>query len=163
MKIAVLTFALMLSSIGFASEQSTSDAIIGHWQYVGHIYEGQVQDPINPDLILTFQFNDDGSDRLHWERKNEPGFCERHGQYEYSGEILIDQVTWVNPNNSFECGKDPDMRLGNKTQTRLIYNEGKLYMDLPLGDKTLTYIWQKIEESKQPILILLQHQRPAYD
>lgn len=138
--IVALQFLIILASgqTAFSKENST---LWGKWRFIGYIYGGSFQEPANPNLILTFEFLQDGTDVLHWHRLNENGFCERKGKYSYEREKLIDEVIWVNPNNSFECYRDPDMVLGKKQITPLRRQSDRLYMDLPLADETLTYVW----------------------
>lgn len=125
------------------SDSDSSSQLWGHWKFIGYIYSGQFQNSPNPNLVLTFDFFEDGTDILKWYRTNETGFCERKGKYSYDGKKLTDQITWVNPRNSFECWKDPDMVVG-KTQVTPLRREGEvLYLDLTLSDDVLIYVWKK--------------------
>ncbi len=145
-----LFFLTVLNSSTYAFVPNDSSPVIwGKWKFVGYIYGGVFQDPPNPNLILTFEFLTDGTDLLHWHRSNEQGFCERKGHYAYDGEYLIDQVYWINPDNAFECNHDPDMVLGKKQITPLRRSEERLYMDLPLSEQTLTYVWARDNQGMQ--------------
>lgn len=130
----------------FAGSESL---IWGKWKFIGYIYGGHFQDPPNPNLILTFEFRQDGSDVLHWHRLNEEGFCERTGRYTYDGQELKDEVISVHPGNAFECYHDPDMMVGQTHTTPLRNENDQLYMDLPLSDQTLVYVWAKQPEFYQ--------------
>lgn len=145
--ILIVTFASQVSTAAaLEGEFNYNESVQGQWRYIGHYYEGVFQNPLNPNLVLTFEFTADGTSRLHWYRLNEPGFCERTGIYSFDGHKIMDKVTWVNPENSFECGKDPDMQLGHNTETPARIVEGKLQTDLPLGDSFLIYVWEKIKQ-----------------
>ena len=148
MKNLIFILILTLSSFSLAEGESPlnyNENLWGHWQYIGHFYEGQFQEPLNPNLILTFEFSEDGTDRLQWHRLNEDGFCDRQGKYSFDGKVLTDQVIWVNPENGFECGKDPDMQVGHVTQTNVKIINDQIHMELPLGDKSLIYVWNRIK------------------
>jgi hypothetical protein len=118
------------------------ESIIGVWRFVGHIYHGAVVPPFNDKLVLTFQFFEDGTDILKWYRLDEDGFCERTATYQYDGQNLSQEVIAVNPKNTFECSKDTDMRIGTKSISPFYKKDNKMYLVLPLGDDTLTYIWE---------------------
>lgn len=138
---------ILVSYNAFATIDSNKDSsslLFGKWKFIGYIYQGKFQDPPNPNLVLTFEFFENGTDLLHWHRINENGFCERRGAYTYDGKNLGDEVIWVNPRNAIECNRDPDMNLGKKEVTPLRNEEDKLFMDLPLSEQTLTYVWSKI-------------------
>jgi hypothetical protein len=124
----------------------SNESIQGKWHYIGHFYQDVFQKPMNPNLVLTFEFTEDGTSRLRWHRTNENGFCERTGKYSFDGKHILDEVTWVNPENTYECGKDPDMQLGHKTETPARLVDGNLQTDLPLGDSFLIFVWEKVTE-----------------
>ena len=137
-------YFLFISSSGLAFFQNESNSmILGKWKFVGYFYAGKFQEPPNPNLVLTFEFFENGVDLLHWHRTNEEGLCERKGNYTYDDQKLSDEVVWLNPDNVIECGRDPDMVLGKKLITPLRRKDDRLYMDLPLSEETLTYVWAK--------------------
>ncbi len=117
--------------------------IVGVWRFDRIILDGEERPPFNPDLIIEFNFREDGSDTLLWYRNNEKGFCERDGRYAFDGEFLRDKVTWVNPQNRFDCSRDPDMQLGRETSTPTVLKNGELYMTFQVDDQSLTYIWTR--------------------
>lgn len=118
-----------------------SEALIwGKWKYVGFIYKGQFNPPLNPDLILTFEFFKNGQNILRWSYLNEDGFCERKGEYSYDGKNLTDKIIWVNPKNSMECQKDPDMIKGRTQITPLLRVNDQIHLEIALSDENLIYI-----------------------
>ncbi len=152
LKLWILIFIVGgINSLSLAASRSDlSSSLWGKWRFIGYIYLGQFQEPPNPYLVLTFEFLQDGTDTLHWHRINEDGFCERRGNYSYDGQELVDTITWIHPGNAFECSRDPDMVLGKTQVTPLRNDEDRLYMDLPLSDEILTYVWEKeIQYNKQ--------------
>ena len=143
----IIAFVLMVSLPGWSSPSrlmaASNHLLWGKWKFIGYIYEGIFQQPPNPNLVLTFEFFEDGTDILKWYRLNEPGFCERRGRYTFDGQQLTDQILWVNPKNAFECMRDPDMTPGRTQVTALRREANELHMDLPLAEQTLTYVWGK--------------------
>lgn len=120
------------------------DAILGQWKWHKYIYDGQEFPPSNPNLNLIFEFMEGGRNRLYWDRTGERGFCERYGNYIFNQCQLIDQVTWVNPDNALGCGADPDMKEGRQTMTRAEVRGDEFYLYLSLGGKPFIYIWKKL-------------------
>jgi len=117
-----------------------SDEILGNWQYDGFFYESHRYPNPNPDLVLIFTFEPNGTSRLVWHRKNEPGFCERLADYEVRGNHLYQKVVWLNPANDPNCSKDSDMRLNSETNTEISIIEQELWFHLDLNGKPFKYI-----------------------
>lgn len=116
----------------------------GTWQFHLLRYKGQEMQPPNPDLIILYEFGDDGTDRLYWHRLGEEGFCERRGLYVASGGQFLDYIVWVNKKNRGDCGQDPDMKLGRTSLNTYRIKDGQLELDLQLSDEILTYIWKPL-------------------
>ncbi|MEY4616152.1 MAG: hypothetical protein RJB66_1112 [Pseudomonadota bacterium] len=139
-----LLIGLWIFSIAPSAFSADKGALlVGRWKYIGYVYDEVFHAPPNPNLILSFEFLSDGTDVLRWFRLNEHGFCERKGLYTFDGSSLTDEVTWVNPENAFECYRDPDMVVGKKKVTPMRRVLDRLYMELPLSDETLIYVWEK--------------------
>jgi len=132
-----MTFAALLLSL--------SSLLTGQWQFYKMIYEGQELPPRDPRLLLRFDFKESGADRLYWTLDEGKTFCERKGRFTYDGEILEDEVTWVNPDNEPTCSSDPDMQPGRKTTSSARVVEGDFRLEIPLGGESLTYVWKRIE------------------
>lgn len=121
--------------------------IFGFWHFEDYIYQGQRQPRPNPKLHIYFEINDTGTHRISWKRDNESGFCEKFSIYTYQDCQFSDEVVWVNPNNSPECQKDPDMRLGRKTTTEMNLVNGELFLHMSLAGEPFIYIFQKQKSS----------------
>lgn len=132
--------ALLLCGLALPAHATS---IYGVWQYDGFHYEGHRYPNPNPDLFLTFTF-DDTQSRLFWKRQNETGFCERLAEFKVSDGYLWQKVTWLNPKNSFECGKDPDMRLGSETQVRFQITDEHLELYFDINGKEFIYLLKPI-------------------
>lgn len=141
---SLITILFSYSPKGFAVPHyyigDSDSQLWGKWKYIGFIYKGQFQNPPNPNLNLTFEFLQDGTDILYWNYTNEQGFCERKGEYSYDGTHLTDKIVWVNPKNSIECQRDPDMTTGRLQITPVKRVDDQLHLDIPLSDDTLIYI-----------------------
>lgn len=122
-----------------------TSAILGTWLFVSLIYNGVIMDPPNPDLRITYEFRDDGTNHLHYHREGERGSCDRIALYEYNGKELFQQVTWVASHNADFCSQDPDMQLGSITKTAAQVMDGKFYLTLRLSDENVVFVFRKLE------------------
>lgn len=141
--IAQLLIALNLFMPPLLSAGPT-DEIVGSWVVYKLILDGVERPPFNPDLVIEFTFNEDGTSRLGWYRKDEAGFCERHGLYAFDGEHLRERITWVNPGNNADCSRDPDMQFGRETHQPARIIKGDLHTFFEVDDQTLVFVWRKI-------------------
>lgn len=137
----IFMILVLFSGTVFAADENP---LLGKWQFMSIRYKGDELPRPNPNLILTFDFGDDGIDTLRWSREGESGFCERKARYTFDGANLSQEVFWINPDNAAECAKDPDMRPDVKTVTPMRKVGEKLEMDFNLNTDPLTYIWEKI-------------------
>lgn len=142
---AILTLLLFLQAYAGESASAISQQdLIGHWQFYKKIYRGiEMPEPPEATLRLHFEFYPDGTDRLFWWHEGEGDWCERIGKYSLEGQELVDEIVWVNPKNTMECARDPDMQKGRVTRTLISLEKGDLHFHLNLGDETLIYIWRK--------------------
>jgi len=129
-------------------------SIVGKWEFTSYLYNGRELPKPNPDLNITFEFKDDGMSRLYWDRNQEVGFCERTAQYQYSERFIFETIVWVNPKNSFDCGRDPDMQLGRSSQTEYRITNNRLETRVLVGDLDVWYIWQKVQEAQHPPAVM---------
>lgn len=137
---SILPIGVKANSLALFDVQGAG--IVGQWRYIGHYYRDQFQLPYNPDLVLLFHFSEDSQSRLTWYRLGEMGFCDRKGQYKWDGSTLFEKVLWVNYKNAPDCGKDPDMRLGSESRSKLKRLKNQLFLSLPLGEEELIYIFE---------------------
>ncbi len=153
MKIILTVFFILngpFSKAFSASEEGSS--LHGKWKFTKFIYQGQEHPPLNPNLQLYFEFYKTGTNRLWWYRSDERGFCERIGIYSYQEDKLTDEIVWVNPQNNFDCSKDPDMQMGRKSTTLVEILDYQLRIHMSLAGEPFIYIWEK---KKTP------HQQPV--
>jgi len=109
-------------------------------------YQGEILPKRDPRLTLKYTFNDNGTSELYWTYDEGQSFCHRKGLYLYNEakSILEDISTWINPNNKADCSMDPDMQLGKRSVTPISWtNCGKLKTEIPLGNETIYYVWEK--------------------
>lgn len=117
--------------------------LIGIWMYVSLIYQGQPMPKPNPELKMTYTFYNNYINEIFYYRENETGFCKRKAEYKLQSDTIIQKVVEVDPANSFNCDQDTDMQMNNISAAKYIVEKNKLYLILPLGDETLTYVWEK--------------------
>lgn len=129
-------FYLLVSS----NEAFSYPSIEGRWHFTSYLYNGTELPKPNPNLTILFEF-DNGVSRLYWSRKDEVGFCERKARYQYSQEHISEIIVWVNPDNRFDCGRDPDMQLGRQSKTNYRFHNGNLQTRVLVGDLDVWYIW----------------------
>jgi hypothetical protein len=122
--------------------------IIGSWIFVSLLYNGQILPPPNPNLVIEYTFQEDGINRLHYERKDEKGSCDRLALYEFNGEQLNQQVTWSAPHNAYFCDQDPDMKVGSVSSTKAWLKNEELYIAVQMGAEEVYFIWKRSKSSK---------------
>jgi len=131
---------LLLCSVG-----AKADIVLqGEWVLTGMIYRGAEIPPLNPNLNLRWSFFSNGTERLYWDRKGEKGFCERFANYQITDTQIHEEVFAVNPLNSPECAKDPDMQVGRRTSSKIEIQEQKILLYLQMGDEELVYVLKQV-------------------
>jgi len=124
--------------------------MLGNWKLIGYFYHGELRPPLNPNLILVFQFNADGSDDLYWSRVGEVGFCERKGRFNVTGNIYNDEVLSTNPRNAMNCGEDADMQVGKKTSTEIDLTDGRFRLNIGLSGEPFYYVFESTPDFPGP-------------
>jgi hypothetical protein len=123
--------------------------ILGSWQFYAYVYDGHEIPAPNPALSQIMEFGSDGVCRLYYKREDEEGFCERKAHYYIENDEIIQEITWVNPDNQSSCGQDPDMQLGRVTSNKARVVDDIFQLDIPLSDETITYLWKRIPSPEQ--------------
>lgn len=142
----------LLMNLPMLSYAGTQDPLLGTWFYVGFIYEGNEYPRPNPNLKMYFSFFDTQKVRLYYRWDDEQGFCHRVASYQYKVPIeeLYQKVEWVDERNMSKCSADSDMQLNKETLTHVRFLNGRMLLDLPLGDKILTMLWVRHNEDQYP-------------
>jgi hypothetical protein len=137
--------ALLAVLIGFiATTAYAEDSIVGKWTYYKKIYQGkEMPEQPGATLRLQFEFHADGTDSLSWHHEGEHDHCYRRGEYKVEGDMLIDKVVWVDPENSPQCASDPDMQDGKSSRTPIHFENGDLFTKIPLGEEEIFFVWKK--------------------
>lgn len=121
------------------------NSIFGVWIFVGLLYNGQLLPPPNPQLVIQYEFQPDGINRLHYHRKDENGSCDRTALYEFDGKELYQHVTWSAPYNAYFCDQDPDMQLGSISRTPAVIQNGQLHISVQMGNEFVVFIWDRVQ------------------
>lgn len=119
------------------------NALIGVWLYASLIYQGKPMDRPDPALIMKISFLSSTTNEIFYYRNNEVGFCKRTATYYVKDGMLHQEIIAVDPNNADYCSQDTDMQMGQVSATPFEVKDETLYLTLPLGEETLTYVWQK--------------------
>jgi hypothetical protein len=138
-------FQLMLAANAQApipTDQTSAEDLVGKWVAIGYFHNDDWIQPEDPQIKITYEFREDGTDTLFWQRQGNTAFCERKGEWSVSNGILQDEVTWVNPKNGMDCGSDPDMQLGKVTQSEFWRNENQMFLKIPFAAEFLIYVWE---------------------
>lgn len=117
--------------------------LLGTWLFSGLLISGEWSPPLNPNLVMEFEFYKDGVSRLKYYRKDEEGTCERRALFEYDEQILVQKVTWLSKENGPRCAEDPDMQMGSETWTPVRIVENQMHMELQVGEETVILVWDK--------------------
>lgn len=129
-----------------ATDAMASEAVEGNWRFYKKIYQG-TEIPEAPGATLRMYFEFDGSkSHLYWRHEGEKDHCSRRGKYHLEEGIIVEEVTWVDPENTFACAQDPDMQLGRKTRTPYYFHGKDLALRFHLGEEPLDLIWRKESE-----------------
>ncbi|MGZ3775761.1 MAG: hypothetical protein ACXVCY_14435 [Pseudobdellovibrionaceae bacterium] len=126
-----------------------NNLLVGLWLFTNILYKGQVSPRPNPNLQMTLNFETSGTNTLNYYRTGEDGFCRRQASYEYDGINLVQHITSLDENNAYFCQGDPDMTLGKTSTNKAYLKEGKLYLELEMGDEVLTYIWTPVPAAQK--------------
>lgn len=141
---------ILLCLIFFLSfkAQAVSDGseFFGKWLYYKMVYKGELIDPLNPQLVMIFTFQENGINNLSFHKNDEEGFCERTAvwMYDDAKKELHQQVTWANPANRADCSNDPDFQVGHESFSPFKLDQGQLYLSVPLSDETVQLVWKKL-------------------
>ncbi len=119
------------------------NSLIGIWLFVATVYQGNEAPRPNPDLQLRFIFQSASKNEVFYYRTGERGFCRRWANYRIEVNFIIQEVVQTDPNNASNCGADPDMQLGIISKTPFELKDGKFFLDLPLGDEGIRYIFDR--------------------
>lgn len=117
--------------------------LIGIWLYTSLIYRGTPIPPLDENLQMYFIFNNENENQLFYYRTSAEGQCRRTATYSYRDNKLYQKIVSADASNAANCSEDPDMQPGRETVSDLEVTENCMYLTLPLGDETLTYVWQK--------------------
>ncbi|MCO5143348.1 MAG: hypothetical protein M9962_09690 [Oligoflexia bacterium] len=137
---------LFFFSIFYAlTTEAMPPSIVGHWFYYKKIYQGQ-EYPERPSstLRLHFEFNEDGESHLYWWHEGLGDHCSRKGRFYIENDHIVDEVVWVDPNNTADCAYDPDMQKGRKTKTPYYFILDDLVVRFHIGGEPLDYVWKRI-------------------
>lgn len=145
MENTVKTLILLLALISINANAQGS-VVEGHWFFYKKIYQNQeIPEPPGATLRMHFEFSAKGESTLYWWHEGEKDLCRRKGIYSVEEDQIVDEVTWVDPKNSYHCVQDPDMQLGRRTRTPFYFRGGDLAIRFHLGDESLDLVWKKIK------------------
>ena len=136
----------ILSIIFFVNAASAviiEPRLYGKWEYVGFQYQGNYYHT-NPNLHVVFNFESEDRLRLSWTRDDDQSHCARLAEYKISDDVLYQKVIWLDPENSFGCSSDPDMVLGQVSETQFSTSENVLNLYLSLNGEQLIYILNRL-------------------
>lgn len=119
--------------------------LIGIWFYTSLIYQGKPIPRPDQNLQMYFVFTSENENQLFYYRTLENGFCKRTARYFYNENKIYQKILNVDPANADECSEDPDMQPGLESISDLEVTQNCMYLTLPLGDETLTYVWQRAD------------------
>ena len=141
----VLATLMSVGAVGIDSRDTDEAQVLwGNWQFHRYILNGETNPIPNPQLVLQYEFFANGTNRLFWTRKNEPGICERQALYHYQDELIHQEVVWVNPENAVGCSNDVDMQLGQKSTARLKRVGEFLHLYIPFSGDDFIYVLKRI-------------------
>lgn len=139
-------FSLLLLSFNF----SYASEFEGVWRFTSYLYQDHIIPAPNPNLNMTFEFKNDGTNILYYKREDEVGFCERIASYAISEDgVLYQRVTHLNPNNAPMCASDVDMQMDKESYSHVYILDNQLYLEVLLADEALYFIWTPLNVEKK--------------
>lgn len=140
-----LALLFLLAPFASAGVNPGTEPVVGHWFFYKKLYQGQeMPEPPGATLRMHFEFLEGGESLLYWWHEGEGDHCKRKGKYYVEDGHIVDEVTWVDPENTMHCSQDPDMHLGRKTRTPYYFYGQDLALRFHLGDEPLDLIWKKM-------------------
>lgn len=135
-------FALLMFCFGV--EALAGSSVEGRWRFYKKIYQGnEMPEAPGATLRMFFEYGEAGDSHLYWWHEGESDHCSRRGRYHIEAGHIVEEVTWVDPLNTFSCAQDPDMQLGRRTRTPYYFQGNDLALRFHLGDEPLDLIWRK--------------------
>jgi hypothetical protein len=143
LEIAVKIFIALLA-LCFTTSAFAGNAVEGRWRFYKKIFqENEMPEPPGATLRMFFEYSANGESHLFWWHEGDTDHCSRRGRYHIESGHIVEEVIWVDPENTFACGQDPDMQLGRKTRTPYYFHGKDLALRFHLGDEPLDLIWRK--------------------
>ncbi len=151
LKCGAIVFCFMVSVPSMASIDQGD--LFGNWLFYKMIYKGELMDPLNPQLVMTFNFQDNGQNTLSFHRTDEEGFCERTALWFYNREKqeLHQHVTWANVKNRADCNADPDFQVGHESFSPFKLENDQLYLTVPLADEKVVLVWKRLPSPQKEL------------
>lgn len=119
--------------------------LVGRWQFYKKVYQG-IEMPEGPGATLRmhYEFSAAGESYLYWRHEGDTDYCGRKGRYFTEEGFLVEEVVWVDPENTYGCSRDPDMQLGRRTRTPYYFRDGDFALRFSLGDEGLDLLWRRL-------------------
>lgn len=137
-------FLALLLAVGAVPARAEPDpALVGGWRFYKKVYQG-IEMPEGPGATLRmfYEFNEAGESYLYWWHEGDTDHCGRKGRYSTEAGFLVEEVVWVDPENTYGCSRDPDMQLGRRTRTPYYFRDGDFALQFSLGDERLDLVWK---------------------
>lgn len=122
------------------------NSLIGIWLYASLIYQGQPIARPNPELKMYYTFESESINEIFYYRESEKGTCKRKAEYKIVDSEIQQTVISADPNNADICSQDTDMQVGKFSKTKFEVVGNKMYLHLPLGNESIIYVWDKVNE-----------------
>ncbi len=119
-------------------------SLIGIWIYASLIYNGVPVPRPNPDLTMYLVFQNFSENELYYYDRTAGTNCRRTAAYKVDKEVLYQKIIQVDPSNTDSCASDTDMQMSRESFTDVKVDGNNLYMQIPLGDESITYVWKRI-------------------
>lgn len=122
----------------------SSPSVEGRWQFYKKIFKGQeMPEPPSATLRMFYEFTPQGESRLWWWHEGERDHCQRRGKFRVEGETLVDETTWIDPDNTMHCAQDPDMQPGKVSRTPFRFRGPDLSLELHINGEPLEMVWRR--------------------
>jgi hypothetical protein len=119
--------------------------IVGQWEHSHYLYRGSRLPKRDPNSRMQLNYEASGSGSSYWYLAESDQYCEKAFSYHVEGNSVHEIVLSVSDQNSIDCVNHPEMQVGAELVYKIGREQNELYLDVPLGDESLVYVFESLD------------------